>query len=304
MRDSATEFSDRQGDFAGAESQILDTVESNSILLHDVLEQVAEIRDVVAAHLHPMAPPSENANGAEADATGQPSSPEEEELYRKLRTRILELEDEVGDLQQQNNDLASQVASQTVQETVQQDDATLSWEERKQLILEQMEQDSFSADQFVASLQQEKQPLAQHDPAGLLDQLKNEMEQHADELAKRDNEISELRHLLDQQSETRNGAVAIGAAALAQAMDGDDFVQEERERLQQLQQEWEEKFRQSEIKMSLERAQLSRERQELATKHDELELQIAQLKREAKYAEPDGSQPSRKWLAKLGLGEG
>ena len=300
MRDSATEFTDRTGAFTDAEAQILDTVESNSLMLQDMLEQVAEMRDVVAAQLQP--PPvgdDQDPSRPSADEMTEAS----EQLCRELRSRILELEDEVGYLKQQNGDLASQVASQTVQQTVQQDaSGTLTWEERKQLILQQMEQDSFNADQFVSSLQEERQQLAEQDPANLLDDLKNELDQHADELSRRDEEIRELRHLLEQQSGTQGG-VAIGAAAIAQAMDDDELVRQERERLQQLQQDWEEKFRQSEIQMSLERAQLSRERQELATKQQELELQVEQFAREAKYTDANGAQPARKWLAKLGLNE-
>lgn len=290
MPDSATDFSEQPGNFESFDGRVLETVQSNSRTLQDLLQQVSEVRDVMAAHLHPAPPPERQ----EVD----------DELCRELRSRIIELEDQVYDLEQQNSDLASQVANQTVQETVSVDAGeALSWEDRKQLILQQMEQDSFSADQFVSSLQQEQQTLAQQDPAGLLDQLRNEMDQHAEELARRDEEIRDLRHLLDQQSETREGGLAIGAAAVAQAMDADELVQQERERLQELQQEWEEKFRQSEIEMSLERAQLSRERQTLSQKQADLEVQLEQLKRDAKYATADGTPPARKWLAKLGLSE-
>lgn len=291
MRDSVTEFSEQPADIVHNDARILDTVQSNAHCLQDLLDQVAEIRDVVAAHLHPAAP---------LESAGS----EDEELCRQLRQRIVELENQVHDLEQQNGDLASQIANQTVQQTVsEQASDALSWEDRKQLILQQMEQDSFNADQFVSSLQEEQQQLAKQDPAGMLDQLRSEMDQHAQELERRDQEIRELRHLLDEQSGTRDGGLAVGAAAVAEALDSDELVQQERERLQQMQKEWEEKFRKNEIEMSLERAQVSRERQELAKKQAELELQLEQLQRQAKQAENESSQPSRKWLAKLGLSE-
>ncbi len=294
MRDPATDLAEYQGNFERSAVRILETVEANSLTLQDLLQQVAEVRDVVAAHLHP-------ASSSESDR----SDPQSDQQCLELRRRILELEDQVYDLEQQNSDLASQVASRTVKQTVQTDAAeTLSWEERKQLILQQMEQDAFCADQFVQSLRQEHQDLATENPASLLDELRVEMDRHAEELARRDDEIRELRHLLQEQGATRNqGGVAIGAAAIAQALDADELVRDERERLQQMQKEWEEKFRQGEIQMSLERAQLSRERQELAKKQSELELQLEQMKRDAKYASADGSPPARKWLAKLGLSE-
>lgn len=293
MRDSVTDFSEHSADIEQNDGRILDTVQSNAQSLQQLLDQVAEIRDVVAAHLHP--------------APAVESIVADDELSQQLRSRIVELEDQVYDLEQQNRDLASQVATETVRETVS-DEAgdALSWEDRKQLILQQMEQDAFSADQFVSSLQQERQELAKEDPGNLLDELRSEMDQHAQEVVRRDEEIRELRHLLDQQSSTREGGLAIGAAAIAEAMDSDELVREERERLQQMQTEWEEKFRQSEIEMSLERAQLSRERQELSNKQAELELQMAQMKRDAKQAHEHGTggaPPARKWLAKLGLSE-
>lgn len=300
MRDSVTDLSDEANGFSdhpgGSEScghQILQAVESNALSLQDLLQQVAEVRDVMAAHLYAATPESLSAGDGNI-----------EELDPEYQRRILQLEDQVYDLEQQNSDLASQLASQTVQETVSADAGyALSWEERKQLILEQMEQDSFSADEFVSSLQEEKQQLAKHDPAGLLDELRTEMDCQASELLRREQEIQELRHLLDQQSETRQNGTAIGATAVAQLIDADELILQERQRLQQLQQEWEAKFRQGEIEMSLERAQLSRERQELAKKQSDLELQLEQIRQEAKHVDPTGSQPTRKWLAKLGLSD-
>jgi hypothetical protein len=74
-------------------------------------------------------------------------------------------------------------------------------------------------------------------------------------------------------------------------------------KLQQLQVEWEEKFRQGEIEASLERAKLSRERQEISAKKQELELQLEQLQREHRQANAAGGSGSRRWLVKLGLAE-
>ena len=80
-------------------------------------------------------------------------------------------------------------------------------------------------------------------------------------------------------------------------------VREERERLQQMQEEWEEKFRQAEIEASLERAKLSRERQEVASKMADLEEQLAHAKRDSRHSASDDDGTSRRWLAKLGLAD-
>ncbi|MEE2935004.1 MAG: hypothetical protein VYA84_03305 [Planctomycetota bacterium] len=261
--------------------------------LQCLLQQVADVRDVIAANLHAATP--------ETLPAGDDNT---EELDREYQRRILHLEDQVYDLEQQNSDLASQLASQTIQEPVRADAGyALSWEERKQLILEQMEQDSFSADEFVSSLQEEKQQLAKHNPAGLLDELRSELDYQASELLRRDREIQELRHLVDQQSKTPQADTLIGANAVGELIDADELIRQERQRLQHLQQEWEAKFRKCEIEMSLERAQLSRERQALVEKQADLELQFEQFRREAKHVDSTGSQPTRKWLAKLGLND-
>lgn len=224
---------------------------------------------------------------------------ESAEENSQLREQLHELQAQLAELEQQNDDLASQVAGSNIRKSVSDDhsDCTeaLSWEDRKALILQQMESDSFDSQAFVEKLSSESAEEAANDPAGYVEQLHREMQ-------RRDEEINELRCLLEQQGGAREGDVAIGAAAIAQMVDSDELVQEERRRLQQLQAEWEEKFRQGEIAASLERAKLSRERQELARKNEELEEQLAHLRRECRSVEAGGG-PSRRWLAKLGLSE-
>ena len=83
-------------------------------------------------------------------------------------------------------------------------------------------------------------------------------------------------------------------------IESDELVREERERLQQLQVEWEEKFRQSEIEASLERARLSRERRELTAKQAQLDNEIESVRlKKLQATEKDGP---RRWLSQLGLG--
>jgi hypothetical protein len=108
---------------------------------------------------------------------------------------------------------------------------------------------------------------------------------------------------LDQQAETRSDGTAIGASAIADMLDTDELIVQERMKLQQLQADWEEKFREGEIEASLERAKLSRERQEVYEKKQELELQLDQLQREYRQVNATGGSTSRRWLVKLGLAD-
>ena len=278
---------------------LVDAVQSNTQLLQRLLEQVSDLREVVV--------PADMSRGtatqpSETSALEAGDAVLDEECDR-LHQRIAELQDELSELRQQNNDLASQVANSSVQRTV--SDASsgcneaLSWEERKKLILQQMEEGSFDSESFVSEVRPEESDESL-DPVTYVRQLHDEIANVREEAERRDKEIHELRSLLDEQSTTCDSGVAIGAAAIAEMIDADELVQQERERLQLLQEEWEEKFRQGEIEASLERAKLSRERLELARKNSELEEQLEHIRRENRGVDDSGT-PSRRWLTKLGL---
>ncbi len=285
---------DRQDD-----RRVIDAVESNTQLLQQLLEQFSCLQKVVAT--------DEPLIRSEFE-TSQVAASELDAESEQLRDRIEELENQVADLEQQNNDLASQVANSNVRQVVSTNGSdsneSLCWEDRKQLILEQMEADTFDAEAFVANMQGESAGGTAEDPEApfeFIERLSAELERLSVELARREDEVHELRCLLDDQSGTRDGGIAIGAAAIAGMIDEDELVVQERERLQILQVEWEEKFRQGEIQASLERAKLSRERQELAKTKADLDEQLEHFRRESRHRQESGSGTSRKWLAKLGL---
>ena len=115
-------------------------------------------------------------------------------------------------------------------------------------------------------------------------------------------EIEELKQLLDQQA-GNIGDVAVGASAIAEMLDQDDLIREERENLNRLQEEWREKLRKAEVDISLERAKLARDKAQL-----EEELQSIKQERE-RYGNASTSddecggksKQSRRWLARLGI---
>jgi len=123
-----------------------------------------------------------------------------------------------------------------------------------------------------------------------------------DELvAAKDREISDLRELLEQQS-NQVGELAVGAAAIAQIMDHDELIMAERERLQHAQEEWREKLKQAEIDISLERARLARERTELQEKQHSIDKQVSQQIPASADGKPTEKTTSRgRWLTRLGL---
>ncbi len=275
---------------------VIDAVRSNTDLLHALLAQLTDVQLLVDASGFGDQKLGDEVTGD----SGCESSDSEWQLEAgRLRQKILHLESRNSELHSQNKELAAKIATSKIQETAPVNSLEagemLSWEERKRLILLQMEEDSFDANQFAASLSSEIKP-GKETPAAFIDRLRLEIEH-------RDEEIAELRNLLDRQAETRSDGTAIGASAIADMLDTDELIVQERGKLQQLQVEWEEKFREGEIEASLERAKLSRERQEVSAKKQELELQLEQLQREHRQANAAGGSSSRRWLAKLGLAE-
>jgi hypothetical protein len=275
---------------------IADAVQSNGELMEQLLGQFADLRAMLGERLE--------ATERQASLS-DPDRQSLEDQILDYQIQLEECEQRIADLEEQNSDLASRVASKNVQQTVASSGSgsgdALTWEERKKLILEQLEGGSFDTESFVNEVGPEdsSEPL---DPVAYVRQLNGELASVREELERRDTEIHELRSLLDEQSTTCDGGVAIGAAAIAEMIDADELVQQERERLQLLQEEWEEKFRQGEIEASLERAKLSRERLDLSRKNSELEERLEHIRRENRNGDESGA-PSRRWLTKLGLSD-
>ena len=118
-----------------------------------------------------------------------------------IKARLDEILLEVADLRQQNSELAAKLAQQTAgsmgtdggQRSFNQE--RLSWEERKQLILRQLENDSGAVESMAPEQRLEIQ--------NILDMTQKEID-------RREQEIEELREIVRSQSEAREG-VAIGA---------------------------------------------------------------------------------------------
>ncbi len=226
----------------------------------------------------------------------------------QLNQQLCDFENENIELRRQNEELAAKVASANIRRST--DSSTsdfndsLSWEERKQLIIKQMEEDSYDAQAsiFEAIRARSTDPEDITDPIAFIDEMMSTVEMLKQENAYHESEIRDLNHLLQNRPSCGDVGIAIGAAGIAEMLDSDALIVEERERLQLLQAQWEDKFRQAEIDASLERAKLSRERQEVAKRQAELEDQLDRLRRDANMnSECEGH--SRKWLAKLGLAD-
>jgi len=249
---------------------------------------LAELAQAVLAKNEPLAQaagPAKsqiNDGGPEASADG---SRIDDEMLAELEA----MRSEIEQLTAQNEQLANELARASVHRSISKStdaNATMTWEQRKALIFAQDAEDSEATDRT-------------HDTA----ELRAAIERLRSDVQSRDTELAELRELLEQQPIKCNDGMAIGAAAIANLMESDELIREERSRLQSLQTEWESTFRQMEISASIERANLARERQRLERQNVELEEQLAHLKRELRQEEITGPNQSRRWFAKLGLGD-
>ncbi len=136
-------------------------------------------------------------------------------------------------------------------------------------------------------------------------------------IADRDLQIQELREMLDMQSRVTADGFAMGASAVSQILDTDPFIQEERVRLKQVQDELQQKLRDAEIEISVERARIARDRLSLqnasqtfaeessaasANNAATLEAQQFNSNQSIERKLVPGSIPrTRRWLQRLGL---
>jgi hypothetical protein len=200
----------------------------------------------------------------------------------KLRSQLLEARNEAVESRLQSNDLSSSLAKFKDPFEGQRSEA-LTWEQRKEALMRQLDAET-----------QSDEPC---DPEKVLE-IQSIIQKTDAEIQRRDQEIQDLRYLLEQQAIAQNG-MAIGVAAVAEMIESDAMIIAERLRLQEMQQEWEKKQRQAEIEMSLERAKLARERLELQEKSRTFEADHPPESAEEKSATKERGRG--RWLARLGL---
>jgi chromosome segregation ATPase len=117
-------------------------------------------------------------------------------------------------------------------------------------------------------------------------------------IAEKDREIRELKRQLQESSGVGNLVQA--AAAVEQVLQSDTAIQDERERLRQMEEQLQNRLCQAEIEISLERAKLARERAELDDRLRKAGLEGAKSDTEPGAAAP--AQPTRgRWMSRLGL---
>jgi chromosome segregation ATPase len=110
-------------------------------------------------------------------------------------------------------------------------------------------------------------------------------------LAEKEQELAELREATEEADANRGPDLREQTEAILNA---DEIIAQERERLTQLQAEWEQKVRTAELEMSIERAKLAREQAALKER-------IFELEKLAPQSADESGKPRRRWLSALGL---
>jgi len=239
-------------------------------------KEVAKLKTERASLLEKLAAAEAKVKAAEqADGSGAKSN---SDLERRLQLAV----EELRELKRSNAELESKLAkSRAGGGGPAIPAAGLDWEAQKQRLLASLEAEAPTDDEEVLA---ERQTI--EGTIRITDEV----------VAKKDEEIRELQRQLQNAG---GGDSHANQAAVAEVLDRDETIQQERERLQQIQREWREKIGRAETDLAVERAKLARERAELGEKLQQLE-QRPELR--SSSAEPAETKPNRgRWLTRLGL---
>jgi chromosome segregation ATPase len=256
------------------------TRQDADIALRKQIEQLNRERQELQAKL--------DSAQQEIDSASHGAGGNDQELQQRLEATT----QEIRELKQTNRDLQEKLKSnrgaQHSPHTGGSDDAQ-DWESQKRRLLAQLE-DEGEDEQITPARQSER--LKIEETIRITDRA----------LAEKEQELNELRQLLDNQS-SNIGEVAVGANAIAAMLDSDELIREERESLKHIQAQWREKLRQAELDVSVERANLARERSELDEKIEQFEKHRAKLEQELRDggADPAKKPNKRKWMDRLGI---
>ena len=124
------------------------------------------------------------------------------------------------------------------------------WEKQKQRLLASLEDESKPQDE-----KHQRERISIDETIRITDES----------IARKDEQIVELKKRLNEQIDQQGGQTLDDAATL-ENLDRDTRIQEQRQRLSEIQEEWEEKLRQAEVEISVERAKIARQLVELEEK--------------------------------------
>jgi chromosome segregation ATPase len=238
------------------------------------LRKLQEERDSLAERLSEAeAARTERAEGGDAD------SQEMDDMRRRFEMAV----DEVRDLKRANAEMESKLKARPGSPSLITGGGGMDWESQKQRLLASLEADGEEEEEEEATVERTNI----EGTIRITDQI----------VAQKDQEIAELKLLLEQGRNVTD--TANQSAAVAELLDHDDVIRQEREKLMRAQAEWRDKIGHAEIDISVQRAKIARERAELDEKIRQFE---AAQERRGPNDHSDSDKPTRgRWLARLGL---
>lgn len=206
--------------------------------------------------------------------------------HEQLQQRLERALNDVRDLKRRNAELEQQIPPVAKNAPV----VGMDWESQKRKMLAALEADDAAGHGDGETRFQDR--LTIEGTIRITDEV----------VQAKEREILELQERLQQQASVP--VLLPSVAAMAEIFDRDDGIRGERERLRQLEAQWQEKLMHAEIELSTERAKHARQQAEL----DELRRLHANRQEDAVDAQAQSEQsktPVRgRWLARLGLKEG
>ncbi len=242
--------------------------------------RLKRVEGALEQHLRQM----QDQSAALSIASQSPSA--DEELRRSHEMALDELRDlkaKYAELQSQYDE--ARAALKPAPAAAPSSGKKLDWEAEKNRILAALEMDS------------DDDPR----PQGERRETVNSGEATENILAEKDRQIEELRRQLNQQHNAAKIEVE-RLAAMEQAID-DESLGKERQQLEVLRKEWEEKLRQAEIELSMERAKLARREAELNERAKACPEQSPSENQPQKTSGQPPEATGNRWLSRLGLTE-
>lgn len=228
----------------------------------------------------------EELESAPASGLDEEDGQELSDLQRRFEMAV----EDVRNLKQENASLREQLeASPPVSVTVS-DAGDMGWQAQKERLLASLDAED-DGGQITPERREELTTI--EGTISITDQVMSE----------KDREIARLKKQLENRpaevaSEVDVEAVREEALKLAhdELFEKDEIIQTERERLEQLQNEWNEKLRTAELEISVQRATLAREKAKMDEKLALLETEVAEIQK-------NGGKPKQRWLTALGLND-
>lgn len=216
-----------------------------------------------------------------------------QQVLEDLQHRFELAVDDVRQLKQENASLRQNAETSDNASATVIHDGPLNWEEQKALLMASLEaEENDILDLDLDEPRCEERATIQ-DTLSMTDRIVSEKEAL---LARRDSEIVELRTQLNERP-TGENLETLREQIAEEILGDDEAIQQAREKLQERQQELDDMLRETELKISIERATLARDQAELKEKLAELANQ------EPAEQESNGGKPRRRWLSALGLKE-